>query len=46
LLAYHHLIQSTPLGERATFADLGQTLSELFNVDSMAYGTSFLAQMK
>jgi phosphopentomutase len=32
----------TDLGTRATFADLGQTLAELFRVDALAHGTSFL----
>lgn len=30
------------LGTRRTFADLGQTLSEMFNVGPLAHGTSFL----
>ena len=46
LLSYHHLVQSAPLGKRTTFADLGQTLAELFNVEEMAYGTSFLSELK
>ena len=29
------------LGDRATFADLAQTLAELFGVEPMAHGTSF-----
>ncbi len=33
------------LGTRATFADLGQTLAELFGVTSLAHGTSFLGQV-
>src|SRR5690606_12575685 len=32
-----------PLGERATFADIGQSLAELFELPAMDYGTSFLA---
>jgi phosphopentomutase len=31
-----------PLGERATFADIGQTLAEFFGLEAMAYGESFL----
>jgi phosphopentomutase len=31
------------LGTRATFADLGQTLAEVFGVGSLAHGASFLA---
>jgi phosphopentomutase len=30
------------LGTRATFADLGQTLAEVFGVGALAHGTSFL----
>jgi phosphopentomutase len=33
---------NTDLGTRQTFADLGQTLAELFGVGSLAHGTSFL----
>jgi phosphopentomutase len=33
------------LGVRATFADLGQTLAELFDVSPVASGTSFLADI-
>jgi len=33
------------LGVRATFADLGQTLADLFNVPSLPHGTSFLADI-
>jgi phosphopentomutase len=33
------------IGTRATFADLGQTLAENFNVGRLANGTSFLAEI-
>jgi phosphopentomutase len=33
------------LGTRPTFADLGQTLAELFGVGPLAHGTSFLGQI-
>ena len=33
------------LGTRATFADLGQTLAELFGVGPLAHGTSFLGEL-
>ncbi len=33
------------LGTRTTFADLGQTLAELFGVGPMPHGTSFLPQI-
>jgi phosphopentomutase len=35
----------TDLGTRETFADLGQTLAELFGVGPLASGTSFLKDM-
>jgi phosphopentomutase len=34
------------LGDRATFADLAQTLAELFGVAPMAHGTSFASQLR
>jgi phosphopentomutase len=33
------------LGVRASFADLGQTLADLFGVTPLAHGTSFLSQI-
>jgi phosphopentomutase len=33
------------LGVRETFADLGQTLAELFGVSPLANGTSFLREL-
>jgi phosphopentomutase len=33
------------LGTRPTFADLGQTLAELFGVRALPHGTSFLAEV-
>ena len=33
------------LGTRSTFADLGQTLAELFGVGRLAHGTSFLQEI-
>jgi phosphopentomutase len=33
------------LGTRQTFADLAQTLAELFNVGAIAHGTSFLQEI-
>jgi len=32
----------TPLGTRATFADLGQTVADNFGVGALGHGTSFL----
>jgi phosphopentomutase len=34
-----------PLGDRATFADLGQTLAEVFDVAPLAHGTSFRREL-
>jgi len=45
MLAYHHNIKSVNLGERKTFADLGQTIAEIFNVEAMDYGSSFFKNM-
>ena len=33
------------LGTRSTFADLGQTIAELFGVGPLSHGTSFLSQL-
>jgi phosphopentomutase len=33
------------LGTRKTFADLGQTLAEVFNVGKITHGTSFLSEI-
>lgn len=45
LLAYHQNIDSVNIGNRKTFADLGQTIAELFKVEAMDYGTSFLSDL-
>lgn len=42
VIAYHSTIGSINLGERKTFADIGQTVAELFNLEKMPYGSSFL----
>ena len=34
-----------PLGDRATFADVGQTLAEVFRVAPLAHGTSFCREL-
>jgi phosphopentomutase len=34
-----------PLGDRATFADLGQTLADVFGVTPLAHGTSFRREL-
>jgi len=38
-------VRRVDLGTRPTFADLGQTLSELFGVGPLANGTSFLGDI-
>jgi phosphopentomutase len=46
LLLYGLLIQGVlDLGTRNTFADLGQTLAEVFGVESLSVGTSFLPDL-
>jgi len=45
VLAYHHDIDSVNLGERKTFADLGQTIADIFDVEPMGHGTSFLDEL-
>lgn len=45
VLAYHHNIASVDLGERQSFADLGQTIADIFTLEPMTYGESFLAKL-
>ena len=45
LLAGNGVKAGADLGTRATFADLGQTLAEMFGVGPMANGTSFLREI-
>lgn len=42
LLAGKHVRAGADLGTRSTFADLGQTLAELYGVGRLAHGESFL----
>ena len=44
VLAYGAGVTAGPLGLRKTFADIGQTLAELFGLDKLDYGTSFLTR--
>ncbi len=37
---------ATDLGTRATFADLGQTLADVFGVGPLGHGTSFLGEIQ
>ena len=45
LIAGAGVRQGVDLGTRATFADLGQTLAELFALGRLAHGTSFLGEI-
>ena len=45
MLAYHHNIESINLGEMKTFACLGQTLAEMFELSALDYGVSFYKQL-
>jgi len=40
-----HVGAGIDLGTRRTFADVGQTLAEIFGVGPLAHGTSFLSEM-
>jgi phosphopentomutase len=40
-----HVCGGADLGTRQTFADLGQTLAEVFGVGRLAHGTSFLREI-
>jgi phosphopentomutase len=40
-----HVRAGADLGTRRTFADLGQTLADLFGVGPLAHGTSFLSEI-
>jgi len=45
LVTGRHVRAGVDLGTRPTFADLGQTLAEVFGVGPLAHGTSFLPQI-
>lgn len=45
MVAGHAVKAGTDLGTRSTFADLGQTLADLFGVGALAHGQSFLADL-
>jgi phosphopentomutase len=42
VLVYGERIKPGSLGRRETFADIGQSLATLFELDPMDYGTSFI----
>jgi phosphopentomutase len=46
LVVGHDVHSGTNLGVRATFADLGQTVAEVFGVGPLSNGTSFLARLR
>jgi len=45
LLAFGPAVRPAPLGERASFCDLGQTIAAGLGVPALAHGTSFLDAM-
>jgi len=45
LAAGANVVAGRDLGTRTTFADLGQTLAEIFAVPRLSHGASFLAQL-
>jgi phosphopentomutase len=45
LVAGRHVRAGVDLGTRRTFADVGQTLADLFGVGRMTHGTSFLSEI-
>jgi phosphopentomutase len=45
LLAGDRIKSGTDIGTRSTFADLGQTLADVFNTAPLAHGVSFLSDI-
>jgi phosphopentomutase len=45
LVSGERVRRGVPLGTRQTFADLGQTLAEMFEVPPLGHGTSFLRDL-
>ncbi|WP_299732159.1 phosphopentomutase [uncultured Endozoicomonas sp.] len=45
VLAFSKNLKPGSLGQRETFADIGQTLASYFDLEPMEYGTSFLPQI-
>jgi phosphopentomutase len=46
ILVYGPRMRAVPLGERSTFADIGQTVAEFLGVGPLAAGTSFLGEVR
>ena len=45
ILVYGPGVKSVPLGERPTFADIGQTVAEFLELEALPAGTSFLSEV-
>ena len=45
MVAGTHVLEGADLGTRRTFADVGQTLADVFGVGSLANGSSFLHEI-
>lgn len=45
VIAYQPGMNNTPLGERNSFADIGQTLAQLFNLKALEYGDGFVDKL-
>lgn len=45
VLVYKTGLGDVALGERGSFADIGQTLADYFTLDAMAYGDSFITKI-
>ena len=46
LLVYSKKLKNGALGTRESFADIGQTICEIFNVNKLKIGKSFLRELK
>ena len=45
VLVYGPRVRPVPLGERSTFADVGQTLADFLGAEPLGWGTSFLSEV-
>ncbi|MEO2267426.1 phosphopentomutase [Pseudoalteromonas sp. YIC-656] len=45
VIAYRRGMQSVPLGERESFADIGQTLAQWFDLTTLEYGKGFASAL-
>lgn len=46
VIVYGKNAKASNLGQRDSFADIGQTIADYFGLEPMDYGTSFLAELK